>query len=74
MILKYGSLALILSRFKLIAYYTKAEDLREYLNLTAIRGEVVVQFWLRPGDETVELSFGWSSGNDSLPGALEGLF
>ena len=55
-------------------HYARAEDLREYLNLTAIRGEVVVQFWLRPGDETVELSFGWSSGNDSLPGALEGLF
>jgi hypothetical protein len=32
-------------------HYARAEDLREYLNLTAIRGEVVVQFWLKPGDE-----------------------
>ena len=32
---------------KLSLHYAKAEDLREYLNLTVIRGEVVVHFWLR---------------------------
>jgi inner membrane protein len=53
--------------------YAKAEDLREYLNLTAIRGEVVVQFWLRPGDTAVELSFG-GGGKIETPGVLEGLF
>jgi len=28
-------------------HYAKAEDLKDYLNLVAIRGEIVVQFWLR---------------------------
>ena len=37
-------------------HYAKAKDLHEYLNLTAIRGEVVVQFWLRPGGGMM----GWS--------------
>ena len=54
-------------------HYARAEDLREYLNLTAIRGEVVVQFWLRPGDEGVELSFGGSNGGVEVPGVLIGL-
>jgi inner membrane protein len=36
---------------KVKLHYARAEDLREYLNLKAIRGEVVVQFWLRSGDE-----------------------
>ena len=28
-------------------HYAKADDLKDYLNLVAIRGEVVVQFWVR---------------------------
>jgi len=55
-------------------HYARAEDLREYLNLTAIRGEVVVQFWLRPGDEGVELSFSGGGKADSVPGVLDGMF
>jgi inner membrane protein len=38
---------------KVRLHYAKAEDLGDYLNLTSIRGEVVVQFWLRPGDAAV---------------------
>jgi len=54
-------------------HYARAEDLDDYLNMVAIRGEVVVQFWLRPGDEGVELRFsGGESG--STPGVLEGMF
>jgi hypothetical protein len=34
---------------KVMLHYGRAEDLRQYLNLIAIRGEVVVQFWLRRG-------------------------
>lgn len=58
---------------KVLLHYARAEDLREYLNLTAIRGEVVVQFWLKPGDRAVELSF---SGGEkaSTPKMLENLF
>ena len=55
-------------------HYAKAEDLREYLNLTAILGEVVVQFWFRPGDEAVELSFNGGSGLVKTPGVLEWMF
>jgi inner membrane protein len=54
-------------------HYARAEDLREYLNLTAIRGEVVVQFWLRPGDVPVELSFS-GEGKVSTPRVLDGMF
>ena len=55
-------------------HYAKAEDLRDYLNLTAIRGEVVVQFWLRPGDEPVELRFDDGPEKVQTPGVLEGMF
>jgi len=59
---------------KVKLHYAKAEDLRDYLNLTAIRGEVVVQFWLRPGDAAVELSFSGGGGKASTPAVLEGMF
>jgi inner membrane protein len=55
-------------------HYAKAEDLADYLNLTAIRGEVVVQFWLRPGNAPVELSFSGGGGKASTPMVLEGMF
>ena len=45
----------------------------DYLNMVAIRGEVVVQFWLQPGDEVVELRFS-GGGGDSTLGVLEGMF
>lgn len=51
-------------------HYAKAED----LSLTAIRGEVVVQFWLRQGDETVELMLNGKSSGETVPVALEGMF
>jgi len=47
--------------------------LDDYLNMVAIRGEVVVQFWLRPGDESVELKFS-GGGSGSTLGVLEGIF
>ena len=55
-------------------HYAKAEDLREYQNLTVIRGEVVVQFWMRPGDEMVELALGGTAPTENVPEALEGMF
>ncbi|MBS3954236.1 MAG: metal-dependent hydrolase, partial [Methylomicrobium sp.] len=59
---------------KVKLHYAKAEDLRDYLNLTAIRGEVMVQFWLRQGDAAVELSFSGGGGKVTTPGVLEGMF
>ena len=55
-------------------YYAKAKDLHEYLNLTAIRGEVVVQFWLKSGDRPVELSFAASGKAVTVPDMLGGMF
>ncbi|MDD2760982.1 MAG: metal-dependent hydrolase, partial [Methylomonas sp.] len=59
---------------KVKLHYAKAEDLREYLNLTAIRGEVVVQFWLRSGDEAVELRISGGAGMVETPTVLERMF
>ncbi len=55
-------------------HYARAEDLREYLNLTAIRGEVVMQFWLRPGEVMMELVLGGTASTENVPEALEGMF
>jgi inner membrane protein len=55
-------------------HYAKAEDLGQYLNLTAVRDVVVVQFWLRPRDVMVELSFSGDTGKTSTPRVLEEIF
>ena len=55
-------------------HYARAEDLREYLNLPAIRGEVVVQFWLRPGEVMMGLVLGGTASTENVPEALEGMF
>jgi inner membrane protein len=34
-------------------HYARARELEPWLDLVAVRGEVVVQFWLRPGETTV---------------------
>ena len=63
----------MLSGSRVRLHYAREGDLGEYLNMVAIRGEVVVQFWLKPGDDIVELRFsGGESG--STPGVLEGMF
>jgi len=54
-------------------HYAKAGDLGEYLNMVAIRGEVVVQFWLKPGDEVVELRFSGGGSVGSMPDILNDL-
>lgn len=59
---------------KVKLHYAKAKDLRDYRNLVAIRGEVVVQFWLMPGDAAVELRFSGGGEYGSTPGVLEGMF
>ena len=41
--------------------------------MVAIRGEVVVQFWLRPGDEVVELRFSSGGSSSSMPDVLNNL-
>jgi inner membrane protein len=36
-------------------HYARAAELEPWLDLVAVRGEVVVQFWLRPGETAVTL-------------------
>ena len=58
---------------KVKLHYAKAGDLADYLNLTVIRGEVLVQFWLRPGDRAVELNFIGYNAPDSVTATLRDL-
>ena len=52
-------------------HYAKAQDLRDYRHLVAIRGEVMVQMWLGPGDQPVELTL---ASRPQSAGVLEELF
>jgi inner membrane protein len=54
-------------------HYAKAEELKDYANYTAINGEIVVQFWLKPGDELVELKLS-GGGAATIPEALQHLY
>ncbi|MBE0435500.1 MAG: metal-dependent hydrolase, partial [Methylomicrobium sp.] len=56
---------------KVKLHYAKAGDLADYLNLTAILGEVVVQFWLQPGDAMVDLKFSGNDAGNRIPGILK---
>ena len=38
--------------------YARAQVLEPWLDLVAVRGEVIVQFWLRPGAAAVTLGAG----------------
>jgi len=40
--------------------------------MVAIRGEIVVQFWLKPGNEMLELNF-VGKGNFAMPDVLSDL-
>jgi inner membrane protein len=39
-------------------HYARAAELGPWLDLVAVRGEVVVQFWLKPGEAAVTLGPG----------------
>jgi len=39
-------------------HYARARELGPWLDLVAVRGEVVVQFWLKPGEAAVTLGAG----------------
>jgi inner membrane protein len=42
----------------LTLHYARARELEPWLDLVAVRGEVIVQFWLRPGEAAVTLGPG----------------
>ena len=52
-------------------HYARAAELGPWLDLVAVRGEVVVQFWLKPGEATVTLGAGEEREGGKLPAQLQ---
>ena len=51
-------------------HYARARELGPWLDLVALRGEVIVQFWLRPGESAVSLGPGEEQREDRIPAQL----
>ncbi|RUQ27652.1 MAG: metal-dependent hydrolase [Candidatus Competibacteraceae bacterium] len=51
-------------------HYARAQELGPWLDLVAVRGEVVMQFWLRPGDAAVTLGPGEEKEVERIPEQL----
>jgi len=51
-------------------HYARAAELEPWLDLVAVRGEVIVQFWLRPGEAAVTLGVGEEQREDRIPEQL----
>jgi inner membrane protein len=51
-------------------HYARAAELGPWLDLVAVRGEVVVQFWLRPGEAAVTLGPGEEREVERIPAQL----
>ena len=52
-------------------HYARAAELEPWLDLVAVRGEVVVQFWLRPGEAAVTLGAGEEREVERIPEQLK---
>ena len=48
-------------------HYARASELGPWLDRVAVRGEVVVQFWLRPGEAAVTLGAGEEREVERIP-------
>ena len=51
-------------------HYARAPELGPWLDLVAVRGEVVVQFWLKPGEAAVTLGTGEEQREERIPEQL----
>ena len=51
-------------------HYARAQELEPWLDLVAVRGEVIVQFWLRPGEAAVTLGPGEEREVERIPKQL----
>ena len=51
-------------------HYARAQELGPWLGLVAVRGEVVVQFWLKPGEVAVMLEKGEEREVERIPEPL----
>lgn len=61
-----------LSGQRLLLHYARADDLTPYLGLVAAEGEVFVQYWLKPGDDPVELAVTDRGEPPAVPEELRG--
>ena len=52
-------------------HYARATELEPWLDLMAVRGEVVVQFWLKPGEAAVTLGAGEEQREERIPVQLK---
>ena len=67
-----------IDRYRPVAYsgqtmtlrYARAQELGPWLDLVAAKGEVFVQFWLRPGAQAVAFEVGNEPPADPIPGEL----
>jgi inner membrane protein len=51
-------------------HYARAQELEPWLDLVAVRGEIVVQFWLKPGEAAVTLGPGEEQEVERIPAQL----
>ena len=51
-------------------HYARASELEPWLDRVAVRGEVVVQFWLRPGEAAMTLGVGEEQEVERIPEQL----
>ena len=52
-------------------HYARAHELQPWLDLVAVRGEVIVQFWLKPGEAAVTLGAGEEREVEQIPAQLQ---
>ena len=51
-------------------HYARAQELEPWLDLVAVRGEVIVQFWLKPGEAAATLGAGEERLEERIPEQL----
>ena len=54
----------------LTLHYARAREIEPWLDLVAVRGEVIVQFWLQPGEAAVTLGPGAEREVERIPKQL----
>ena len=51
-------------------HYARAQEMEPWLDWVAVRGEIVVQFWLKPGEAAVTLGPGEEREVEKIPEQL----
>ena len=54
----------------MILRYARAQELGPWLDLVATKGEIFVQFWLRPGEQAVAFELGKEPVEEVIPAGL----